>query len=286
MKFFRFGAAGNERPGVVGRDGVLRDASGLTEDVSPSSPSFARLCKLSQEEILEMPPVPTGVRLGVPFVGTTKIVAIGLNYVDHAREANLPIPVEPIIFLKPTTSICGPNDDTVMPAGATKLDWEVELAVVIGAKAKCVGKDRALDYVAGYCLANDVSERAFQLERGGTWDKGKGCDTFAPLGPYLVTKDEFPDVHRLGMRLEVNGVRMQDSNTSNMIFDCAHLVSYVSHFITLLPGDVILTGTPPGVGMGLKPPRFLSVGDVVTLSIDALGSQCQEVVLATEVDET
>ena len=217
-------------------------------------------------------------RLGVPYAGISKFVAVGLNYSDHAAESNMPIPDEPILFMKATTSLCGPNDDVIQPKGSTKLDWEVELGIVIGTKAQYVAADRALDYVAGYCVVNDISERNFQLERGSQWDRGKGCDTFGPVGPYLVTTDEITNPQTLGMWLDVNGEKRQRGSTRTMIFGCAHLVSYISHFMTLLPGDIITTGTPPGVGLGMKPPVYLKVGDVITLGIDGLGKQCQRVI--------
>ena len=213
----------------------------------------------------------------MPYIGIGKFVAIGLNYADHAAESGVPVPAEPIIFMKATTCINGPNDDIVLPKNSTKADWEVELGVVIGTKAQYVTLERALDYVAGYCVVNDVSERQFQLERGSQWDKGKGCDTFGPIGPYLVTRDEIPDPQKLDMWLDVSGERMQRGSTSTMVFGCAHLVSYVSQFMTLMPGDIITTGTPPGVGMGKKPPRYLKSGDVVKLGIAGLGEQRQNV---------
>ena len=237
--------------------------------------NLARIAKIKPETL----PVVTGnPRIGVPFTGISKYVAIGLNYSDHAAEAGMAVPTEPIIFMKATTSICGPNDDTIMPRNATKLDWECELAVVIGTKAQYVSEEDALKYVAGYCVANDVSERAFQLQ-SSQWDKGKGCDTFGPIGPWLVTPDEVPDPQNLDMWLDVNGKRMQSGNTRTMIFGVRKLISYCSHYMTLLPGDVICTGTPPGVGLGVKPnPVFLNVGDVVTLGIQGLGQQQQKIV--------
>jgi 2-keto-4-pentenoate hydratase/2-oxohepta-3-ene-1,7-dioic acid hydratase in catechol pathway len=226
-----------------------------------------------------LPIVRGNPRLGVPYAGISKFVAIGLNYSDHAAESNMPIPSEPIIFMKATTCLCGPNDDVVQPKGSTKLDWEVELGVVIGTKAQYVPESKALDYIAGYCVVNDVSERNFQLERGSQWDRGKGCDTFGPVGPWLVTTDEITDPQSLDMWLDVNGEKRQRGNTRTMIFGCANLVSYVSHFMTLLPGDIITTGTPPGVGLGMKPePKWLKPGDYVTLGIEGLGEQRQRVV--------
>jgi 2-keto-4-pentenoate hydratase/2-oxohepta-3-ene-1,7-dioic acid hydratase in catechol pathway len=243
------------------------------DTISPKG--LAKLRKIRPESL---PLVRTEPRLGVPYTGITKFVAIGLNYSDHAAEAGLPIPSEPVVFMKATTSICGPNDDTMMPKLATKLDWEVELAIVIGTRAQCVSEEKALDYVAGYTIVNDVSERSFQLATS-QWDKGKGCDTFGPIGPWLVTTDEITDPQTLGMWLDVNGERMQTGSTKTMIFSCAKIVSHVSHYMTLMPGDIITTGTPPGVALGMKPtPRWLQPGDVVTLGIDGLGEQRQKIV--------
>ena len=278
MKLCRYGKDGHEKPGLIDAKGKLHDLSKVTatldaDDLSPRN--LARIAKIKPETL----PVVTGTpRLGVPFTGISKYVAIGLNYSDHAAEAGMAVPTEPIIFMKATTSICGPNDDTVMPRNSTKLDWECELAIVIGTKAQYVSEEDSLNYVAGYCVANDVSERAFQLQ-SSQWDKGKGCDTFGPIGPWLVTTDEIPDPQNLDMWLDVNGQRMQSGNTHTMIFGVRKIISYCSHFMTLLPGDVICTGTPPGVGMGKKPnPVFLNVGDVVTLGIQGLGKQQQKVV--------
>jgi 2,4-diketo-3-deoxy-L-fuconate hydrolase len=238
------------------------------------------LARLAAINAAELPRVPAGVRLGPPVAGSSKFVAIGLNYADHAAEAGMQIPTEPIIFLKALTSMCGPNDPVEKPRGSTKLDWEVELGFVIGTKAKYVSEADAMNYVAGYCVGNDVSERNFQLERLGNWTKGKSHDTFGPLGPWLVTRDEIPDPHKLAMWLDVNGERQQSGSTATMIFKVPKLISYVSEFMTLLPGDVVVTGTPPGVGSGKKPPRFLKVGDIVTLGIDGLGAQRQQIVAA------
>jgi 2-keto-4-pentenoate hydratase/2-oxohepta-3-ene-1,7-dioic acid hydratase in catechol pathway len=217
-------------------------------------------------------------RLGVPYAGISKFVAVGLNYTDHAQESGMPTPKEPVLFMKATTCLTGPNDDVIQPKGSTKLDWEVELGIVIGTKAQYVPESKALDYGAGYCVVNDVSERDFQLERGSQWDRGKGCDTFGPVGPWLVTTDEITDPQSLDLWLEVNGERKQTGNTRNMIFNCAFLVSYISQFMTLLPGDIITTGTPAGVGLGMKPPQYLKPGDVVTLGIEGLGEQRQRIV--------
>jgi 2,4-didehydro-3-deoxy-L-rhamnonate hydrolase len=277
MKLLRFGSAGFEKPGLLDRQGRLRDLSGVVEHVTSehlSDKGLATLAKIDPELL----PLVTGTpRLGVPYLGISKFIAIGLNYADHAAESGVPVPSEPILFSKATTCINGPSDDIVIPRNSTKTDWEVELGVVIGTKAQYVAKDKALDHVAGYCVINDVSERNFQLERGSQWDRGKGCDTFGPIGPYLVTRDEVPDPQNLDMWLDVNGQPMQRGNTRTMIFGVAHLVSYVSQFMTLLPGDIITTGTPPGVGMGRKPPQYLKAGDVVTLGIAGLGEQRQRV---------
>jgi 2,4-diketo-3-deoxy-L-fuconate hydrolase len=280
MKLCRWGKNGYEKPGMIDSQGMLRDLSvtGLAnidqDTISPKG--LARLRKIRPESL---PLIKTEPRFGVPYTGISKVVAIGLNYSDHAAEAGMPIPSEPIIFMKATTSITGPNDDVIQPKGSTKLDWELELGVVIGTKAQYVPEEKALDHVAGYAIVNDVSERNFQLERGPQWDKGKGCDTFCPIGPWLVTSDEIPNSQNLDMWLDVNGERMQVGNTRTMIFGVAKIVSYCSHFMTLLPGDIIATGTPPGVGLGMKPePRFLKPGDVMQLYIQGLGEQRQKVV--------
>ena len=278
MKLCRYGNPGAEKPGMVDAAGKLRDLSKIVTDIDANAVSPASLSKLAAVPTDTLPLVEGNPRIGVPVRGISKYIAIGLNYSDHAREANMAVPTEPIIFMKALSSICGPNDDTVQPKNSTKLDWEVELTIVIGSKAQYVSEDRALDYVAGYCLANDVSERAFQLQ-SSQWDKGKGCDTFGPLGPWLVTSDEVGDPQNLDMWLDVNGERMQSGNTRTMIFGVKKLVSYCSHYMTLLPGDMICTGTPPGVGMGKKPePVWLKPGDVVTLGIEKLGEQRQKVV--------
>ena len=280
MKLCRWGKNGYEKPGMIDSQGMLRDlsATGLAnidqDTISPKG--LARLRKIRPESL---PLIKTEPRFGVPYTGISKVIAIGLNYSDHAAEAGMPIPSEPIIFMKATTSITGPNDDVIQPKGSTKLDWETELAVVIGTKAQYVPEERALDHVAGYTIINDVSERNFQLERGPQWDKGKGCDTFCPIGPWLVTTDEIPNPQVLDMWLDVNGERMQVGNTRTMIFGVAKIVSYCSQFMTLLPGDIIATGTPPGVGMGMKPePRFLKPGDVMQIYIQGLGEQRQKIV--------
>ena len=277
MKLLRFGPNGYEKPGVLDAIGKIRDLSGVVDQIDSLHLAPRELKRLSQVNPESLPLVSGSPRLGVPYIGIGKFIAIGLNFADHAAESGAQVPSEPIVFMKATTCITGPNDDIVIPKNSTKTDWEVELGVVIGTKAQYVGLERALDYVAGYCTVNDVSERQFQLERGSQWDKGKGCDTFGPIGPYLVTRDEVPDPQNLDMWLDVNGERRQRGNTSTMVFGCAHLVSYVSQFMTLMPGDIITTGTPPGVGMGMKPPRYLKNGDVVTLGIAGLGEQRQKV---------
>ncbi|HYC46305.1 MAG TPA: fumarylacetoacetate hydrolase family protein [Burkholderiales bacterium] len=278
MKLCRYGNPGAEKPGIIDAAGKIRDVSGIVKDIDAAALSPENLQKLAQTKAESLPLVEGTPRYGVPVCGISKYIAIGLNYSDHAAEANMAVPTEPIIFMKALSSLCGPNDDTVQPKNSTKLDWEVELAVVISRKALYVSEDRALDYVAGYCVANDVSERAFQLQ-SSQWDKGKGCDTFGPIGPWLVTPDEVPDPQDLDMWLDVNGKRMQSGNTKTMIFGVKKLVSYCSHYMSLLPGDVICTGTPPGVGMGKKPePVWLKPGDVVTLGIRGLGEQRQRVV--------
>jgi len=279
MKIFRYGPAGSERPGVVSPEGRWLDVSRFGEDFTESffaEDGIVRLaswCKSNQSTCQE---IDRGVRIGTPFARPSKIVCIGLNYRDHARETGQALPAEPVIFFKATTALSGPNDDVIIPKGSTKTDWEVELAVVIGRRASYVEKETALQHVAGYVLHNDYSERAFQLERGGQWVKGKSCDTFAPLGPFLVTPDEIPDVHNLRMWLKVNDETKQSGSTKDLVFDVPTLVSYISQFMTLLPGDVISTGTPAGVGLGQKPPRFLVAGDVVELGIDGLGSARQQ----------
>jgi 2-keto-4-pentenoate hydratase/2-oxohepta-3-ene-1,7-dioic acid hydratase in catechol pathway len=278
MKLCRYGNAGQEKPALVDSSGKLRDLSKVVRDLDPAALSRDSLAKLAATKPESLPLVEGNPRIGVPVAGISKYVAIGLNYSDHAAEAGMAVPTEPIIFFKALSCLCGPNDDTVQPRNSTKLDWEVELAVVIGSTAQYVSEDKALDYVAGYCLANDVSERAFQLQ-SSQWDKGKGCDTFGPIGPWLVTRDEIPDPQALEMWLDVNGKRMQSGSTRTMIFGVKKLVSYCSHYMTLFPGDVIATGTPPGVGMGKKPePVWLKPGDVVTLGIEGLGEQRQKVV--------
>ena len=278
MKLCRYGKNGFEKPGMIDADGKLRDLSKVVSNIGPNEISPRGLKNLARIKPESLPVVAGTPRMGVPYVGIGKFVAIGLNYSDHAKEAGMAIPSEPIIFSKATTCISGPDDDVIQPPASTKLDWEVELGIVIGTKAQHVPKEKALEHVAGYCVVNDVSERAFQLQ-SSQWDKGKGYDTFGPIGPWLVTTDEIPDPQVLDMFLDLNGRRMQSGNTRTMIFDCAHLVSYVSQYMTLLPGDIITTGTPPGVGMGVKPnPVFLKAGDEMTLGIQGLGRQKQKVV--------
>jgi 2-keto-4-pentenoate hydratase/2-oxohepta-3-ene-1,7-dioic acid hydratase in catechol pathway len=278
MKLCRYGKNGFEKPGMIDAQGNIRDLSAVVEQIDQATISPAGLAKLRKIKAETLPLVKGEPRLGVPYVGISKFVAIGLNYADHAKEANMPIPPEPVVFMKATTSITGPNDKVIQPRNSTKLDWEVELGVVICKKAQYVPEDKALDYVAGYCVVNDVSERAFQLQ-SSQWDKGKGCDTFGPIGPWLVTTDEIRDPQNLDMWLDVNGRRMQKGNTRTMIFGVAKLVSYCSQYMTLMPGDIITTGTPPGVGLGMKPePVFLKPGDVMNLGIQGLGEQRQDVV--------
>jgi len=278
MKLVRYGQPGREKPGLIDAAGKLRDLSGVVPDIGPAQLTDAVLARLARLKTDKLPLVRGKPRMGCPVAGIGKYIAIGLNYKDHAEEAGMAIPKEPIVFTKAISCIQGPDDDVMLPRGSVKGDWEVELGVVIGSRARYVTQKAALDHVAGYCLANDVSEREFQLERGGQWDKGKGCDTFGPLGPWLVTRDEIENPQRLAMWLDVNGQRMQTGNTRTMIFSVARIVSHLSEYMTLMPGDVIITGTPPGVGMGMKPQRFLRAGDVMTLGIEGLGQQSQRVV--------
>ncbi|WP_114969844.1 fumarylacetoacetate hydrolase family protein [Rhodoferax ferrireducens] len=278
MKLVRYGNPGKEKPGLIDAEGKLRDLSAVVKDIGPEQLGDAALAKIRKLKAEKLPLVKGLPRLGSPVNGVGKFIAIGLNYADHAAESNLPIPPEPIVFMKATTCIQGPNDPVMLPKGSVKSDWEVELGVVIGTRARYVSQKAALDFVAGYCTVNDVSEREYQIERGGTWDKGKGCDTFGPLGPWLVTRDDVPNPQKLAMWLDLNGQRMQTGNTKTMIFNVAKIVSYVSQFMTLMPGDVITTGTPPGVGLGMKPPLYLKKGDVMTLGIEGLGEQRQVVV--------
>ncbi|OYX74844.1 MAG: 2-hydroxyhepta-2,4-diene-1,7-dioate isomerase [Rhizobiales bacterium 32-66-11] len=282
MKLLRYGQKGEEKPGLVDAEGRIRDLCAHLTDISPATLAPPVLAELSRLDPLSLPLVEGTPRLGVPIASVGKFIAIGLNYVDHAIEADLPIPKEPVVFTKAISSLSGPNDTVMLPKESAKGDWEVELGIVIGTRASYVEEEGALAHVAGYCLVNDVSEREYQLERGGTWDKGKGCDTFGPVGPWLVTRDEVGDPQNLDIWLDVNGVRMQAGNTRTMIFSCAEIVSYLSRFMTLMPGDIITTGTPPGVGMGKKPsPIYLRPGDVMSLGIERLGSQRQDVVAWT-----
>ncbi len=278
MKLMRVGAPGAERPAMMGADGKIRDLSGVVRDFDADALSRAGLAKLAALDPAGLPVIEPGGRVGPPVPRPVNFVCIGLNYADHAAESGLPIPKEPIVFLKSLGAYQGPDDDVRRPRGSKKLDWEVELGIVIGERAKYVPEHEAMQHVAGYCIINDVSEREFQIERSGTWDKGKGCDTFGPTGPWLVTQDEVPDPHVLDLWAEVDGKRMQDGNTRTMIFNVPKIVSYVSHFMTLHPGDVIATGTPPGVGMGIKPePVFLQDGQTMRLGISGLGEQTQRV---------
>ncbi|MSQ56137.1 MAG: FAA hydrolase family protein [Limnohabitans sp.] len=283
MKLVRYGNLDKEKPGLIDAHGKLRDLSGVIDDITPEHLSDKALAKLQKLKTDKLPLVRGTPRMGCPVKHIGKFIAIGLNYADHAAEAGLPIPSEPIIFTKAISSIQGPDDDVMLPKNSVKSDWEVELGVVIGTKASYVSLKDALSYAAGYCVVNDVSEREFQIERGGTWDKGKGCDTFGPIGPWLVTRDELPNPQKLHMWMDLNGKRMQDGNTKTMIFNVAKLISYTSQFMTLMPGDVITTGTPPGVGMGVKKdgkpaPVFLKRGDVMTVGIEGLGEQRQKVI--------
>jgi len=279
MKLLRYGAAGKEQPGLIDSEGRLRSLAGRVPEIGSAALSPGGLRAIAGIDAASLPLVEGNPRIGLPVAGTRKLIAIGLNYADHAAETGSPIPKEPVVFLKAITCLNGPYDEVILPRDSRKTDWEVELGVVIGTRARYVDEARALEHVAGYTVVNDVSEREFQLERGGTWDKGKGCDTFGPVGPWLVTRDEIPDVQNLGMWLEVNGRRMQTGNTRTMIFGVAHLVSYVSRFMTLEPADIITTGTPPGVGAAKKPqPIFLKPGDTMRLGIDGLGEQSQAIV--------
>ncbi len=279
MKLLRYGPTGQERPGLLDEDGVIRDLSAHIPDIGPDQLSPAALAALADLDTAALPIVEGAPRYGPPVIGTRKFIAIGLNFADHAAESGAPVPEEPIVFTKATSCIQGPNDIVMLPQDSVKSDWEVELGVVIGTTARYVEEAKALDHVAGYVLINDLSEREYQLERGGSWDKGKGCDTFGPIGPWLVTADEVGDVQSLGMWLDVNGQRMQTGNTATMVFGVAALIAYVSRFMTLEPGDIITTGTPPGVGLGMKPtPVYLKPGDTMRLGIEKLGEQQQSVI--------
>jgi 2-keto-4-pentenoate hydratase/2-oxohepta-3-ene-1,7-dioic acid hydratase in catechol pathway len=277
MKLLRYGSVGVERPGLLDAEGCIRDLGGVITDIDDATLSPAGLARLAALDLAALPLVPPGTRLGPPVAHVRKFIAIGLNYSDHAAESNLPVPDEPVIFMKATSCLQGPDDDVMLPPASTKSDWEVELGVVIGTRASHVAEADALAHVAGYVVVNDLSERTYQMERGGTWDKGKGCDTFGPVGPWLVTSDEVGDAQSLSMWLSVNGERRQTGNTRTMIFNVTHIVSYVSSFMTLMPGDIITTGTPPGVGLGMNPPQYLKPGDTITLGIEKLGTQRQRV---------
>lgn len=282
MKLLRFGPRGSEKPGIVDADGNVRDLSGVVPDIAGETLSAEKLAELAALDLTSLPLVENVDRLGSCVSGTGKFICIGLNYADHAAESGLDVPPEPVIFMKATSAICGPNDPVIIPRNSEKTDWEVELGVIIGKRAKYVSEEDALDYVAGYCVINDVSERAFQIEHAGQWTKGKSADNFGQLGPWLVTKDEVADPQNLKMWLTVNGVSRQNGSTKTMVYGVAHVVAYLSKFMSLQPGDVISTGTPPGVGMGLKPPTYLKPGDVVELGIDGLGAQKQDVIADPE----
>jgi 2-keto-4-pentenoate hydratase/2-oxohepta-3-ene-1,7-dioic acid hydratase in catechol pathway len=277
MKLVRYGPAGKEKPGLIDESGNLRALSTVIDDFTAEQLSDTALAKIAAMDHDTLPIVSGHPRLGIPVAHVGKYIAIGINYTEHAEEAKMRLPKEPIVFMKAVTCLCGATDNIILPKDSKKSDWEIELGVIIGKKAQYITEEEALDYVAGYCVANDLSEREFQIERGTQWDKGKGCDTFGPVGPWLVTRDEVPDPQNLDMYLDVNGVRMQTGNTKTMIFPVARIVSYLSHFMTLLPGDIIATGTPPGVGMARDPQQFLKPGDKVTAGIVGLGEQNQDV---------
>ena len=278
MKLLRVGIKNEEKPAILDDEENIRDLSSEVSDFGPRTINFDTFEKIKELNIKKLPIIDKNVRIGSCVSKPEKFIGIGLNYSDHAEEAGMEIPKEPIIFMKANSSISGPHDDVIIPLNSKKADWEIELGVVIGKEAKNINKENSQDYIFGYCIVNDISEREFQLERSGTWDKGKGCDTFGPVGPYLLTKDEIPDVQNLEMELKVNGKIMQKGNTNKMIFNINHIVYYLSHFMTLFPGDIITTGTPPGVGMGKKPQKFLEEGDEMTLCINKLGFQKQKIV--------
>lgn len=282
MKLLRHGAIGAEKPGLLDDSGTIRDLSGIVPDIAGHVLSDDGLQSLREMDVSNLPVVDANTRLGPCVAGTGKFICIGLNYADHAAESGLDVPPEPVIFMKATSAICGPNDPIIIPRGSEKTDWEVELAVIIGKRAKYVSESDALDYVAGYAITNDVSERAFQIERAGQWTKGKSCDNYGQIGPWLVTRDEVADPQDMSMWLTVNGKKMQDGSTKTMVYGVAHVVSYLSQFMSLHPGDIISTGTPPGVGMGQKPQQYLRAGDVVELGIAGLGSQRQLVIADPE----
>jgi len=280
MKLLRYGPLGQEKPGLLDSEGKIRDLSGIVPDIAGTTLSPEGLAALKAVDVALLPYAPADSRIGACVGQIGKFICIGLNYSDHAAESGMAVPSEPVVFNKWTSAICGPNDDVEMPRDATKLDWEVELGVVIGKPGRYIDAADAMEHVAGYCVINDVSERAFQMERGGTWDKGKGCDTFGPIGPWLVTADEAPAHNAMRLWLEVDGHRYQDGSTATMVFDVPTIIAYLSRFMSLQAGDVISTGTPPGVGLGQKPPKFLAVGEVMRLGIDGLGEQTQRVVEA------
>ncbi|MBY6163030.1 fumarylacetoacetate hydrolase family protein [Mameliella alba] len=282
MKLLRFGPDGAEKPGILDGEGVIRDLSGVVHDIAGDTLSAAGLAQIAATDLSQLPAVPAETRLGPCVAGTGKFICIGLNYADHAAESGLDVPPEPVMFMKATSAICGPNDPIIIPRGSEKTDWEVELAVIIGKRAKYVSEAEAMDYVAGYAVTNDVSERAFQIERSGQWTKGKSCDNYGQIGPWLVTRDEVADPQNLRMWLTVNGATKQDGSTATMVYGVAHLVSYLSQFMSLQPGDVISTGTPPGVGMGQTPQQYLRPGDVVELGIEGLGQQRQTAIADPE----
>lgn len=282
MKLFRFGPVGSEKPGILDAQGTMRDLSSVVGDIGGDVLCDEGLAKIAAIDVATLPEVAADTRLGPCVAGTGKFICIGLNYADHAAESGLPVPPEPVIFMKATSAICGPNDPIIIPRGSEKTDWEVELAVIIGKRAKYVSEADAMDYVAGYCVTNDVSERAFQIERAGQWTKGKSCDNYGQMGPWLVTRDEVTDPQDLPMWLTVNGKTMQNGSTNTMVYGVAHVVSYLSQFMSLQPGDVISTGTPPGVGMGQDPQQYLKPGDVVELGIEGLGTQRQDVIADPE----
>ena len=278
MKFLRVGEKGKEKPAIFDDMGKIRDLSPIIDDLDHNTINQDTLNKIKNVDIKELPIISSDLRIGSCVSNPQKFIGIGLNYSDHAEETGMKIPSEPIVFMKAVSCICGPNDNIILPKKSKKSDWEVELGVVIGETAKYISEDQSFKHIFGYCLVNDISEREYQIERSGQWDKGKGCDTFGPIGPYLVTKDEINDVQNLNLSLSVNGNEMQKGNTSKMIFNVQHIVSYLSRFMTLMPGDIICTGTPPGVGMGRKPQIFLENGDEMILTIDSLGSQRQKVI--------
>ena len=278
MKLLRHGARGAEKPGMLDANGVIRDLSGVVPDIAGDVLSDAGLAAIRAIDPASLPVVDPATRLGACVAGTGKFICIGLNYADHAAESGMPVPPEPVIFMKATSAMCGPNDPIIIPRGSVKTDWEVELAVIIGTKAKYISEAQAMDHVAGYAVTNDVSEREYQIERSGQWTKGKSCDNFGQIGPWLVTRDEVADPQDVAMWLTVNGNKYQDGSTRTMVYGVRHLVSYLSQFMTLHPGDIISTGTPPGVGLGMKPPKYLKPGDVVELGIEGLGQQRQDVI--------